>query len=168
MLVVAPVSSMNTSFLTSHPGTASLQMSRACCTSSRPCSLPCRVFFKGELPSIQLVPQGADLDRNALFGQPFLHLDQGKIRRGLDPSAQHRLQVGQSRPTVAADLKAASLSRLLQSIAHLVDPHAAHLEASRNLRRTVATIQCPQHTLPKILRISLHPCLRSPQRHYRT
>src|SRR5271165_208150 len=58
MLVDVHVSSIKTSFSTSIPGNASTHPRRACCTSSRSCSLACRVFFEGEIPFVQLVPQG--------------------------------------------------------------------------------------------------------------
>jgi len=60
---------MNTSFSTFIVGRASIHARRACCTSSRSCSLACRVFFEGKIPFVQLMPQRAGLDRNALCGQ---------------------------------------------------------------------------------------------------
>src|ERR1035437_10986137 len=51
MLVDVHVSSMNISLSTSIPGNASTHALRACCTSSRSCSLACRVFFEGEIRS---------------------------------------------------------------------------------------------------------------------
>jgi hypothetical protein len=51
MLVAIPVSSMNTSLSSSQPGVASLHARRAGSTSSRSCSLACRVFFERKLPS---------------------------------------------------------------------------------------------------------------------
>src|SRR5258708_2323235 len=62
MLVDVHVSSINTSFSTFILGNASTHARRACCTSSRSCSLACRVFFEGEIPFIQLMPQCAGLD----------------------------------------------------------------------------------------------------------
>src|SRR6266851_1385240 len=138
------------------PGCASSHALRAAWTSSRSCSLACSVFFEGEIPLVQLVPERADLDRNASFGQSKLQLGQGEIGLGRDPGAQHRLRLRQPRLPVAADPKAATLSRRLHSVAHLVDPDAAHLEPPRNLGRTVSAIQRPQHPLPQILRIGLH------------
>src|SRR5216683_1242615 len=131
MLVDVQVSSINTSFSRSIPGCASLQARRAACTSSRSCSLACTVFFEGEIPFVQLVPQSADLDRNA----------------------QHLFPLRQPRAAMAADLKTAAHARLLFPVAHLIDPNAAHLEPSRNLRRTIPAIQRPQHALAQILRI---------------
>src|SRR5665213_543508 len=68
MLVEVQVSSMKTSFSTSMLGNASAHARRACCTSSRSCSLACRVFFEGEIPLVQLMPQCAWLDQNILLG----------------------------------------------------------------------------------------------------
>src|SRR5271166_5138965 len=44
--------------------------------------------------------------------------------------------------------------------------NAAHLEAPRNLRRTIPAIQGSQHALPQILRIGLHLRLPSTSRKY--
>jgi hypothetical protein len=68
MLVDVHVSSMNTSFYASIPGNASAHARRACCTFSRSCSLACRVFFEGEIPFVQLMPQCTGLDENILLG----------------------------------------------------------------------------------------------------
>src|SRR6266851_1059129 len=70
MLVDVQVSSINTSFSRSITGCASLRARRAACTSSRSCSLACTVFFEGEVPFVQLVPQSADLDPNAAHFEP--------------------------------------------------------------------------------------------------
>src|SRR5208337_4688921 len=48
----------------------------------------------------------------------------------------------------------------------LINPNAAHLEAPRNLRRTIPAIQGSQHALPQILRIGLHLRLPSTSRKY--
>jgi hypothetical protein len=71
MLVETQVSSIKTSLSTSIVGSANCHALRACCTSSRSCSLARRVFFEGEIPFVQLMPQGADLDRDAMLGQSF-------------------------------------------------------------------------------------------------
>jgi hypothetical protein len=71
MLVDVHVSSINTSFSTSIVGSACSHALRARCTSSRSCSLACSVFFEGKIPFVQLMPQGADLDRYALLDETF-------------------------------------------------------------------------------------------------
>src|SRR5664279_25942 len=93
MLVDVHVSSINTSFSTSIPGNDSTHARRACCTSSRSCSLACSVFFEGETPFVHLMPQCAGLDRYALLGQSFAQFGQGKIGLGCDPGAQHGLHL---------------------------------------------------------------------------
>src|SRR5271157_359942 len=166
MLVDVQVSSINTSFSTFMTVCASLHASRAACTSSRSRSLACRVFFEGETPFVQLVPQGANLNRNPLLRQPFLYLSQSKIRLGCDPGAQHRFHFHQPGPAMAADRKTGAHSRLLLPASHLINPNAAHLEAPRNLRRTIPALQGSQHALPQILRIGLHLRLPSTSRKY--
>src|SRR5271157_636051 len=166
MLVDVQVSSINTSFSTFMTVCASLHASRAACTSSRSRSLACRVFFEGETPFVQLVPQGANLNRTTLLRQPFLSLSQSKIRLGCDPGAQHRFHFPQPGPAMAADRKTGAHSRLLLPASHLINPNAAHLEAPRNLRRTIPALQGSQHALPQILRIGLHLRLPSTSRKY--
>src|SRR5690606_41981279 len=81
MLVVTAVSSRNTNFAIFQLGCRSFQLRRACCTSSRCCSLACSVFFKAQPPLIQLVPQRRDLDLYALILQAFTQLRQRQIGR---------------------------------------------------------------------------------------
>src|SRR5712691_7239778 len=137
MLVDIQVSSINTSFSRSIPGCASLHARRAACTSARSCSSACKVFFKGELPFVQLVPQRRDLGRHALFRQPLLQLGQGQIGLGCDPVAQHLFPLRQPGPAMAADRKTAAHARLLLPVPHLIDPDAAHLEPPSNFRRAL-------------------------------
>ena len=157
MLVDVQVSSINTSFSTSIPGNDSTHARRACCTSSRSCSLACRVFFEGQLPFVQLMPQCAWLDQNTLLGQPFRQFGQRKIRLCFDPTAQHRFHPCHPGTAMAANLETGPLARLLLPIADLVNPDAAHFQPPRNRSRSFAPAQCPQHTLTQILRIRLHP-----------
>src|ERR1700683_4832052 len=131
MLVDAHVSSMNTSVSVFMPGCASSHALRAACTSSRSCSLACRVFFEGEIPFVQLVPESADLDRNALFGESKLQFRQGQIGLCRDPGAQHQLRTRQPRLAVATDPKTVPLSRRLYPVTHLVDPDTAPLKPPR-------------------------------------
>src|SRR5208283_2391217 len=104
MLVDIQVSSMNTSFSTSIVGSACAHAFRARCTSSRSCSLACRVFFKGQIPFVQLMPQGADLDPDARRGKTFTQLGQTQPRRLFDPGAQQGLHRRDARLAMAADL----------------------------------------------------------------
>src|SRR5271157_4682160 len=89
MLVDVHVSSMNTSFSTSIRGKASTHARRASCTSSRSCSLACRVFFEGEIPFVQLMPQCARLNQNILLGQTCRQFRQRQIWLCFDPGTQH-------------------------------------------------------------------------------
>src|SRR5208283_5742287 len=122
MLVDVHVSSMNTSFSTSIVGSACRHARRACCTSSRSCSLACRVFFEGQMPFVQLMPQGTDLDRYTLLDQAFAQLGQAQTRLLFDPGTQHGLHRRYPRTAVPADLKTGALARLLLSPPHLVNP----------------------------------------------
>jgi len=103
------------------------------------------------------MPQGSDLDRNALLNQPLMHLSQRETRLQRDPASQRRFKLLKLRSTMSANLKTPSLSCLLESIAHLIDPHTADFKTTRYFRRPVSTIQSPQNPVPQILRVSLHP-----------
>ena len=132
MVVDVHVSLMNTSFSGFIRGNASTHSRRIRRTSSRSCSLACRVFFEREIPFVQLMPQGAGLNQNTLPGQPFGQLRQDKIGFSLDPGAQHRFQLRHAGPAMATDLKAGPFARLLFSISNLVDPDTAHFQTPRN------------------------------------
>jgi hypothetical protein len=168
MLVDVHVSLMNTSFSGFIRGNASTHSRRIRRTSSRSCSLACRVFFEREIPFVQLMPQGAGLNQNTLPGQPFGQLRQDKIGFSLDPGAQHRFQLRHAGPAMATDLKAGPFARLLFSISNLVDPDTAHFQTPRNRCRPFSTAQRPKHTLPQVLRIRLHPASFFRQDYYRT
>ena len=58
MQVLVQVSSRNTRWLASSRACPCCQSQRAWRTSSRSCSLACRVFFKAQMPLVELVPQG--------------------------------------------------------------------------------------------------------------
>src|ERR1017187_4821769 len=103
MLVDTHVSSIKTSFSTAIVGSACCPAFRARCTSSRSCSLACRVFFEDQIPFVQLMPQGADLDRDALLGETFRQLRQAQPRRLFDPGAQHRLHLRDPRTAMATE-----------------------------------------------------------------
>src|SRR5271169_3780305 len=124
MLVDIHVSSMKTSFSASLVGSACCQAWRARCTSSRSCSLARRVFFKGQIPFVQLVPQGTDLDRYAPLGETSSHLGQAQPRRLFDPGAQHGLHLRDPRTAMATDLKTGALAGLLLPPPHLINPDA--------------------------------------------
>ena len=85
MLVLAPVSSRNISFVMSSVDWVSIHERRAACTSERSCSLACRVFFKAQIPFIKLMPQRRNFDLNAVFRQSPAHLSKRQICLGLDP-----------------------------------------------------------------------------------
>src|SRR5271166_5506081 len=116
---------MNTSFATSIAGCAWLHAHRAACTSSRSCSLACRVFFEGQIPLVQLVPKSADPSRNSLCRQPLLQLSQSQSRLGCNPAAQSRLRCLQPGLAMATDLKTAAHTGILLSVPHLIDVEAA-------------------------------------------
>src|SRR5580658_7763716 len=143
MPVDVQVSSINTSFSTSIRGSPCCQLFRASCTSSRSCSLACRVFFEREMPFVQLMPQGTDLDRYPLSCQTFAQLRQAQPRLLFDPGAQHRLPLRHPRTTMTTDLQTAALARLLSPLPHPVNPHPTDFQPTGNRRRTFSAIQRP-------------------------
>ena len=157
MLVVAQVSSINTSFSTSIAGCASLHARRAACTSSRSCSLACSVFFEGQIPLVQLVPKSTNFGRNTLQRQSLSQLLQSQPRLGCDPAPQNRFRFLQPRPAMAADLKTAPHTGLVLPVPHLINVETADLKAPRNRRWAIPAGQRAKHTITQILRIRLHP-----------
>src|SRR5262245_60172509 len=135
MLVVVAVSSKNTSLVTSSVGWLARHWHRAACTSARSCSLACRVFFKRETPAVELMPQGRDLDSNAMLGQPRAQLRQRQPALGFNPRAQLRLHCGNAGLAIAAHRQTAAPAFLLKARTHLIYPHAAYLIPARNCRR---------------------------------
>src|SRR5437870_11194825 len=67
MLVLVPVSSMNTSRLGSSCAWVAFQSARAAATSGRSCSDACRLFFIADVPAVEEVPHRADAGADATF-----------------------------------------------------------------------------------------------------
>src|ERR1039458_1730891 len=122
MFVLVPVSSKKTNVVMSSAGCASVHACRAACTSSRSCSLACRVFFIGELPVVELMPQGGWLNRHALVRQPLAELRQREIRLGLDPRPKLRFQSRHAGPPIPADRPALAFAVHPMPAFHLIDP----------------------------------------------
>ena len=148
MFVDAPVSSRKTSFVMSRAGWAACHSRRAACTSVRSCSLACRVFFKRELPFIELMPQGGYLDRNPVCRQSGAQLRECQISCFLQPGPQRRLHPRHPGLPVAPNWQTAPLSRLRQPVPHLIHPDPADFKSVGNGGRTVPTFQCSQHPVP--------------------
>src|SRR6185369_12171036 len=156
MLVLAQVSSRNTSLAGSRPGWRSRHSSRACCTSARSCSVARTVFFKTEPPLVQLVPQPRRLDLHAPPGDTIAQLGQCQVWLGLEPAAYCGFQMRHLRAPVAAHRQAGVAAGLPVALGHLVDPHPADFQALGDLGWTLAALYGPKHPVTQILRICLH------------
>src|SRR5882724_3021176 len=84
MLVLVPVSSMNTRRCGSSCAWVSFQAARAAATSGRSCSLACRLFFKADLPSLEEVPHRANARFDATLRKRGADLFQRQIGPLLD------------------------------------------------------------------------------------
>lgn len=145
-------------------GSASNHARRARCTSSRSSSLACKVLFEGQIPFVQLMPQCAGLDRNALLGQPLAQFCQAQIGLSFNPNAQDGFHLSDPRTAMTADLKTGAFACLPLPVPHLINPDATDFQTPRNGRRSFPPAQCPQHTITQILRIRMHPCRPSASR----
>ncbi len=94
MHVLAQVSSKKTRRRGSSAVCPCLHSARACCTSSRDCSLACRFFFKTKAPLVKLMPQCGRLDLNPFCGQPFTQFSQCDVRSRFNPSTNVGFSVG--------------------------------------------------------------------------
>ena len=116
-----------------------------------------RVFFIGEPPFGELLPQGGYLDGDAVFGgESGAHLGQGEVGPSGDPGADGRLEGCDPRLAVPADGQAGGPAAGLHPGADLMDPDAADLEPARDIGGTVPASEGAQHPVAEVLRIGLH------------
>jgi hypothetical protein len=114
--------SMNTSRVGSQLPWSYCHSCRACFTSARSCSLACSVYFKAQLPLVQLMPQRWRLDRDTLtLGQALAQLGQGQIRLRLDPSPHRCFQMGDPGDAISAHRSTAALAHFEKARPDLVD-----------------------------------------------
>lgn len=94
---------MNTSRSGSRSSWPSSHASRRLSTSGQSCSVACAVFFARDSGPVEELPQRADPDRRAAFGQQRLQLDQRNVVFRLDCAEDGgRVRVDPGRTTVAA------------------------------------------------------------------
>src|SRR5437660_947068 len=110
ILVLAEVSSMNTSRVGSNRPCSRIQRRRARATSARSCSAARRLFFEGHLVALEKAPH-----RGAAAGNPVLahrtdNLVQRQVRLPLDQSQQKLRMLLQQRGAPAARLGGAPTS----------------------------------------------------------
>ena len=122
MFVLAPVSSRNTSLATSSSGCLSFQASRAALTSSRSCSLACRVFFKAQPPPVELMPERRRLDGHAVSGQTFAHLGQREIGLRGNPLAYLQFPIRHPGAPISAKATAGAFTLLFIARFDLINP----------------------------------------------
>jgi hypothetical protein len=85
MVVETPVSSRNTSCVTSSAGWCAGHSARSAFTSSRSCSLACRVFFKAHPPRVELMPERRGFYPYAVCPQAFADLGTRQVCSLFDP-----------------------------------------------------------------------------------
>ena len=94
------------------------------------------------------MPQRRHFDRNPVFRQSCAQLRERQISCFLQPGPKRRLHPNQPGPPVATNRQTATLSRLLETRPHLIDPDSADFKSVRNGRRTIPTLQRAQHPVP--------------------
>jgi hypothetical protein len=148
MFVVTEVSSRKINRLTAHMPCAFFHSRRARCTSSRPCSLACNVFFKSQAPFVELMPQRANPDPDPQASQALTHLGQGQIHFFRNPATYHSFQVRYPRNPIASPGPTGAISFPIESPSYLINPPPADFKPPRNLAWPLPSLQSPQHPIP--------------------
>src|SRR2546426_2427888 len=105
ILVVTAVSSINTSRAGSSMPCSRIQRRRARATSARCCSAARKLFFEGDVVSIEETPQRAQARANPSFAQRQNYLLQGQVRLLGDQSQYLHRALLQRRSTSSARLR---------------------------------------------------------------
>ena len=162
MLVLAAVSSMNTSRAGSNMNCSRLQRRRARATSGRCCSAACNVFFKGEIVSRKKPPDCGAAARDA----PLAHRGNDLVQRQIwlpGNQCQQRFRVFlQRRPAPSGGL-CSGASGVTPSLQPLHCGAWTQIEALGGFPPRRSRFDCFNHAFPQIIRIRLRHCL-DPQR----
>src|ERR1700730_15297394 len=152
ILVVAPVSSMNTSRAGSRSGWNSNQARRRRATSGRSGSAACAVFFEADAAAVKEPPHRTDPDRDAATLQHRLQLGQRDVRRLLDLGQQEmRRRFDPLRATVPT-LRARRRATALTPLGNPADrARRANLEPLRRLVPRRPFLNSLNDPNPKIL-----------------
>jgi hypothetical protein len=108
--------------------------------------------FTRELPFVELMSQRGCLDRNPVCRQACTPLRERQIPCFLQLSFSQARSVS-SIPTTRDRRwppidSTATLSRLRESVPHLIDSNSADFKSVSNGRRTISTLQRAQHPVP--------------------
>ncbi len=157
ILVLAAVSSMNTSLAGSSMACSRFQRRRARATSGRSCSAACRLFFEGDLVALEEAPDGGAAGPNFMPAHRRDHLIQRQIRPLGNQREQEVRMLLQRRGAAAARLGHAA-SRIAKT-PHPFDRSAgADLEVFGRLASRSATLNAGDDTPTNIGRIGFRHC----------
>src|SRR5215216_5725770 len=153
-LVLTAVSSINTSRAGSNMPCSRIQRRRARATSARCRSAACRLFFNGDVVSVEKPPERGAAGLDSPLAQRGNRLDQGQVRLFGDQSQDLAGERFQRRNASAARLRrgAPPLAPALQPL----DRRAhAHLEPFGRLASRCAGLDSVDNAFPQVARIGL-------------
>src|SRR5579859_1083141 len=152
--VLTAVSSINTSRAGSSIPCSRIQRRRARATSARCRSAACRLFFKGDVVSVEKTPKRAAAGSNPPLAQRRNRLYQRQIRLLSDQSQDLGRKLFQRRNASAARLRRGT-SRLTPALQPLYRRGHAHIETFRRLASRRARLHGLDNAFPQITRIGL-------------
>src|ERR1700757_1122551 len=153
-LVCSPLSSIKTSRAGSRKPCSRIQRRRARATSSRCRSVACRLFFKGDVVTVEKTPERAAAGSNSPLAQLCKRLHQGQVWM----LSNHRQNLGRElfewRNASAARLRSGAV--IVPPALHPLDRRCyAHLEAFGRLAPRRARSHGLDNAFPQVTRIGL-------------
>jgi hypothetical protein len=153
-LVLTAVSSMNTSRAGSSIPCSRIQRRRASATSARCRSAACRLFFKGDVVSVEKTPERAAAGSNPPLAQLRNRLYQGQVWLLRNQSQDLGRELFQRRNASATRFRRGT-SRLAPALQPLYRRGHAHLETFGRLAPRRPRLDSLDHAFPQITRIGL-------------
>src|ERR1700731_472469 len=154
MLVLTAVSSINTSRAGSSMPCSPIQRRRPCATSARGRSAACRLFFKGDVLSVEKPPERTAAGFDPLRAQLCNLLNQSQVRLLGNQSQDLSRELVQRRDASAARLRCGA-PLLAPALQPLYRRRYAHLETFGRLASRRARLHGFDSAFPQVTRIGL-------------
>src|SRR6516162_3862388 len=152
--VLTAVSSIKTSRAESRKPCSRIQRRRARATSSRCLSVACRLFFKGDVVTVEKTPERAAAGSNSPLAQLCKRLHQGQVWMLSNHSQNLGCELFEWRNASAARLRSGAV--IIPPALHPLDRRCcAHLEAFGRLAPRRARSHGLDNAFPQITRIGL-------------
>ena len=154
ILVLTAVSSINTSRAGSRKPCSRIQRRRARATSARWRSAACRLFFKGDVVSIEKTPERATASLDPSFAQFYERLVQSQIRLFGHHSQNLRRKYFQRRDAPAAGFRRGA-PLLIPALQPFYRRRHAHLKTFGGFMARRTRLDGFDHAFPQVTRIGL-------------